>query len=48
MRVDLVEVAGAAMIAGALAFLHPALALGWLGLWLFVSAILAQLRGPAE
>lgn len=48
MKVDLIEVAGAVLIAAALAFLHPALAVGWLGVWLFASAILAQLRGPSE
>lgn len=41
------EYLGVTLLAVALAFVHPALAVGWVGLYLLVSSVLAQMFGQS-
>lgn len=43
-----VEVLGVLLIGIALGFIHVAVAIGWLGLYLLVTALISQLVGARE
>lgn len=45
-RWQMLEIMGAALIAMALAWVHPALSIGAMGVYLFVAAVLAQIQRP--
>lgn len=42
-RESVIEVAGVVLIAAALAFVHPALAIGAVGVYLFATGVLGQI-----
>lgn len=48
MRLQVTEYAGVALIAVALGFVHYALAIGAVGIYLFVSSVVAQVIGGAD
>jgi hypothetical protein len=44
---QITEYLGVTLLALALAVIHPALAVGWVGLYLLVSSVLAQMFGQS-
>lgn len=47
-RWQMLEIMGAALIAFALAWVHPALGIGVMGAYFFAAAVLAQIQRPRD